>query len=152
MQIRKVRPDEWEQLRDLNVAVMEKNPEYDEDLIVDFAHTPRGERFFQEAIEREDGVCLVAEIDGRFIGYVSGGHKDIPYRKSKYFEIGNFGVLAEVKGKGVAKKLLDTITAWAKDQGYQKIYIECYAKNQEALSFYRKHGYGEIDVSLEREI
>lgn len=150
--IRPVRPEEWEKLRDLNIEIMVNNPSYDDDLIVDFASTPRGEQFFREAIERNDGCCLVAEEDGNFLGYVNGGTKDVPYRKSKYFEIENLGVIPDRKGTGLGSRLLESVIEWAKSNGYQKIYVESYANNQEALAFYRKHGFGDIDISLERRL
>lgn len=105
MNIRPVKPDEWEKLRDLNKLIFVNNPNFDEDLIVDFADTEIGEKFFKEAISTTEGVCLVAEEEGSWLGYTNGNHKPIPYRHSKYFEIENLGVIPDAKGKGVGKKL-----------------------------------------------
>lgn len=152
VKIRDVKPDEWEKLRDLNEKVMVNNSKYDDDLIVNFASTPRGEKFFKEAIERKNGCCLVAVENDEFIGYVNGGELNIPYRKSKYFEVENLGVIPEKKGTGLGSKLLEAVSNWAKKHGYEKIYLESYAKNEEAISFYRKHGFKDIDISLEKQI
>lgn len=144
--------EDWEKLRELNQKIFVNNPGFDEDLITDFAMTPEGEVFFKVGITREDGCCLIAEEDGRMVGYTNGGTKEIPYRKSKYFEIDNLGVIPEMKGKGIGKQLLETITSWAKEHGYQKTYVNCYAMNAEALDFYRKNGYEDIDICLEKAL
>ena len=99
--IRQATIEDWEKLRELNQKIFVNNSSFDEDLIVDFAMTPEGESFFKDAITRQDGCCLIAEEDGRMVGYTNGGTKDISYRKSKYFEIDNLGVTSEMKGKGL---------------------------------------------------
>jgi GNAT superfamily N-acetyltransferase len=150
--IRQVKLEELSKLRELNGKIMVNNPQYDDDLIADFANTSVGEQFFKESIIRKDGCCMVAEENGEFIGYANGGTKEIPYRKSRYFEIENLGVIPEKKGAGIGIQLLEAICSWAKTNGYQRIYLECYAKNSEALTFYQKHGFTNIDISLEKKI
>ena len=150
--IRQATIEDWGKLRELNQKIFVNNPSFDKDLIVDFALTPQGENFFKEGITRQDGCCLIAEENDHMIGYTNGGAKEIPYRKSKYFEIDNLGIIPELKGKGLGKQLLEAITSWAKDHDYQKIYVNCYAMNKEAIDFYRKNGYENIDICLEKAL
>ena len=128
------------------------NSEYDEDAVEDFAYTPQGEKYFKEAIRSRKGCFLIAEEDGQMIGYANGEEKEVSYRKNRYFEIDNLGVTPEKKKQGIGKKILDTITDWAKREGFQKIYLNCYVENREALDFYRSNGYLEIDICLEKKI
>ena len=152
MNIRRARPDDIDAIRCLNSKIFVNNAEYDNDMISEFAQTQAGKKYFQEAIIRQDGCFFVVEEDGVLVGYTNGGHKDIPYRQSRYFEIENLGIVPEMAGKGLGKALLDTITTWAKEHGYQKIYLESYIKNNHAIDFYRKNGYHDIDISLEKNI
>jgi len=152
IQIREATIDELPALLELNQKIFVKNPQFDRDLILDFSLTPEGIEYFKKEFKREDGCFLFAEQNGKLIGYVNGGSKKFAHRKSKYFEIDNLGVIPEEKGKGIGKLLLDKILEWAKRKDYQKIYLNCYAKNSEALSFYKKSGFNEIDIGLEKTL
>ena len=103
-------------------------------------------------IHNYNGCFFVAEDNDKIIGYASGGPKITPYRYSRYFELDLLAVHPESQQKGIGEMLLNEITSWAKDQGYQKIYVESYFKNTPAINFYKKHGYQEIDISLEKQI
>lgn len=150
--IRHATIDDLDQLLELNAKIFVMNPTFDDDLILDFPFTPQGKIFFTQSITQEDGCCLIAEEAGEMIGYTDGSAKEIPYRKSKYFEINNLGVIPKRKGHGLGKKLLEAVTQWAKNHGYQRIYVNCYAKNDEAVAFYKRNGYSEIDICLEKVI
>ena len=152
MIIRLARIDELDQIRQLNSKIFADNEKFDADIILDFALTETGKEYFVSAVTNVEGCFFVAEENRELIGYASGEPKAIPYRKSKYFEIDNLGVLPDKKRSGIGSKLLEAATQWAKDNGYQKIYIESYFNNAEAVAFYKKHGYQEIDISLEKTL
>ncbi|MBU0708273.1 GNAT family N-acetyltransferase [Patescibacteria group bacterium] len=149
---RKATTNDLQALKELNKRIFVNNPKYDDDAVEDFAHTPRGEKYFKEAIISKKGHFIIAEENGQMVGYANGGEKGNSNRKSKYFEIDNLGVIPEKKRQGVGTKILSAITNWAKKEGYQRIYLNCYAKNEEALDFYRCAGYSEIDICLEKII
>lgn len=152
MEIRSATIDDFENLVELNKAIYVNNPSFDDDLNPDFMDTKEGKEYIWESITDPNGICLVAEEDGKLLGYTSGSHKPFPWRKSKYFELINLGIIPEAKGKGLGKTLLDAIEKAAKASGYEKIYLDCYAKNVEALDFYRRNSFVEIDVSLEKKL
>jgi ribosomal protein S18 acetylase RimI-like enzyme len=152
MTIRPATTSDLENLRKLNSIIFIDNPKYDDDTIPNFAHTPTGKKYFQQAITKKDGCCFIAEDNDQLLGYINGSALDLPYRKSRYIEIENLGVIPSQQGTGLAQQLLDTITNWAKQHGYQKVYVESYIKNQRAVNFYHKHGFQDIDLSLEKKI
>lgn len=152
MSIRKATIADFEGLISLNETIFVDNPQFDDDLIDGFMQTTKGQIYLKNALEDSSSIFIVAEENEKFIGYANGMPMEIPYRKSKYFEIENLGVTPDQKGSGLANKLLGAITQEAKEAGYEKIYLECYAKNARALSFYRKHGFEDIDVCLEKTI
>lgn len=153
MTIRPATKKDIEPIRVLNTKIFEEiNTRCNPDIVPQFAQTQAGEKYFIDAFNRADGCFFVAENHEGLIGYVSGGAKPFTYRKSRYFEIDNLGVTPEYQNQGIGKQLLNTIASWAKDHGYQKIYIESYFKNTKAIAFYKKHGYQEIEISLEKEI
>lgn len=139
-------------LQKLNQKIMVNNAKFATDLLPDFEFTSAGEEFFQGMISCPGGCCLLAEEAGELIGYTNGQPKMMINRTQKYFEIDNLGVIPDRKGHGYGHLLLEEIFSWAKDQGYERVYLSCYAKNSEALAFYKKHGFAEIEVGLEREL
>ncbi len=48
--------------------------------------------------------------------------------------------------------MLNTLTMWAKDHGFQRLYVNSYAKNASAIQYYLNHGFYEIDRSFEKTI
>jgi len=150
--IRSATIDDLQALRSLNEQIFADNFKYDDDIILNFASTPKGKEYFKKAIKNKNGCLFIAEKNGQKIGYIDGGKKDISYRKSRYFEINDMGVIPEKRGQGIGKLLLQAATKWVKKNGYQRIYINCYAKNKKALSFYQRSGYSEIDICLEKKI
>jgi GNAT superfamily N-acetyltransferase len=152
MIIRKANKEDIEELRKLNYRIFGDAEKFDSDVIADYALTEDGGKWIEDAICNSKGCCLIAEENEEMIGYTSGLEKEMEYRKGKYFEIVNIGLIPEARGKGLGEKLLETIEEWAKNNGYNKVYLTCYAKNSQALSFYNKKGYEEIEVSLEKRI
>lgn len=137
----------------LNTQIFEDiNQSLDNDLVPHFSQTNQGIQYFKEAISNTQGCFFIAEDKDQLIGYTNGTPKDLPYRRSRYFEIENLGVLPQYQNQGIGTKLFNTITQWAKDHHFQKIYILSYAQNHTAINFYQKHGYQIVDLGLEKEI
>ncbi|OGK58937.1 hypothetical protein A3H84_04410 [Candidatus Roizmanbacteria bacterium RIFCSPLOWO2_02_FULL_40_13] len=74
------------------------------------------------------------------------------YKKSKYLEVENMGVIPEYRSKGIGAMLMENAKKWAKENGYQKLFVNSYFKNQKAIDFYKRNGFEEIDISLEVKI
>ncbi len=151
MNVRQAKPEEVEDIITLNTAIFrDLNLQFDRDYDQDFfSRTPEGQKYFIEAVENKDGCFLVAEKNGQLIGYANGERKKVFYRHGKYFEIDNVGVHPDWQGKGIGKQLLDTIIAWAKNQGYTKVYLQSYYNNDKAIQFYKNQGFEPIDIGLE---
>lgn len=153
MTIRNVLPNEWQALQVLNNEVFVDNSAYDPDLVTDWAHSEAGEQYFKELVEDKDCLCLVAENEeGKLVGYIAAAPKPISYRKSKYLEIDNMGVIPAYRSQGVGTELIQACKAWAIERGYQKLIINSYAANAKAIRFYKKSGFSEIDISLEVDL
>jgi ribosomal protein S18 acetylase RimI-like enzyme len=153
MKIRKAKINEWSNLQDLNNEVFLDNAKYDPDIIIDWAYSEAGEKYFKELVNDQKSLCIVAETDfGELVGYLAASPKEFGYRKSKYLEVDNMGVIPEYRSKGLGRELMDKAIEWAKENGFQKVYVCSYSENDKAIKFYEKCGYKKIDVSLEREV
>lgn len=59
-------------------------------------------------------------------------------------EIKRMYVRPQYRGKGYAKKLLSSLEAWAKEEGYEKAVLETGTKQSDAISLYKHLGYNLI--------
>ncbi|MFC1622320.1 GNAT family N-acetyltransferase [Patescibacteria group bacterium] len=150
--IRDATIEDLEDIKKLNTKIFSSNIKWDKDTVENFASTKQGEKYYTEALQRKDGCFFVCEEDGEMVGYANGGDKKEIGRKSRYFELDNVGVIPERLKQGIGKELLNKVNDWAKEKGFQKIYLNCYFANKGAIKFYKKAGYKEIDICLEKEI
>ncbi len=152
LKIRSAKITEVQYLQDLNDEVFIDNAKYDPDLKLDWAQSELGKKYFTELVSDPEQICLIAEDDGKPVGYIAASTKEFSYRLSRYLEIDNMGVIPQYRSKGVGSLLMKKLMEVAKKRGYQKIFVNSYFANTKAIAFYKKNGFGEIDVSLERKI
>ena len=152
MEIRAAQKDEVEKLQNLNQEVFMDNQKYDSDLVMDWAITEPGKQYFTDVLSDPESCCFIVEDSGKAIGYISCRARKISYRKSKYVEIDNMGVIPEYRSKGIGTKLIEKSLEWAKSKGYQKMFVNSYFYNTKAIQFYKKSGFSEIDLVLDRNI
>ncbi len=91
----------------------------------------------------EKTVYLIAEIDGATAGYAKL-RKDV--RESavtgdKCLEIARFYLLQEWLGRGVSAKLMRTVLDFAKENGFDTIWLGVWEYNFRAQAFYKKWGF-----------
>lgn len=150
--IRQATKDEFQLLQKLNNEVFIDNQKYDSDLDMDWAQSDKGREYFTDVLNNPDNCCLIAEEDGREIGYIAAVPKVVSYRKSKYLEIENMVVVPEYRSKGIGTLLISECLKWAKVQGYQKAIVNAYFDNRMAIEFYKRNGFTEIDINLEKHL
>ena len=150
--VRAAKKDECWKLQILNDEVFIDNAKYDSDLILDWATSDKGKKYFKKILLDKSALVLLAQENDKLIGYLTGRQKNLGYRKSKCIEIENMGVTSKYRSKGVGSRLINECISWAKKQGYKKVYVNSYFKNIQAISFYKRNGFNEIDISLEKDI
>lgn len=139
-------------LQDLNNELFIDNSQYDDDLILDWATSEKGQKYFTDLITNPTSFILIASDEKRDVGYIATKQKVMDYRKSKYLEIENTGVIPDYRSKGIGTMLIQKCLEWAKENGFQKMYVNAYFHNLRAISFYKKSGFGETDLGLNRNI
>lgn len=152
MIIRLATTNDVKTLQELNHEVFLDNYQYESDLIIDWAKSEAGEKYFRVLLEDASSCCLIAEENNQPIGYLAATHKDLNYHSDKYLEIDNMGVNPDYRSKGVGSELIKKCLNWAKDNSYQKVIVNTFFQNTKAISFYRKNGFTEIDITLQKEL
>jgi GNAT superfamily N-acetyltransferase len=82
-------------------------------------------------------AAFVAVIDDAVVGLVSG------HRTHRYGcdgELQWIDVIEDVRGRGIASKLLTTIAGWFVEQAATRICVNVDPENVAARKFYSKHG------------
>jgi len=90
---------------------------------------------FEELLNEDSWNALVAETDGRIIGYACFYFVDIEAH------LANIGVVEEYRRKSVAKRLLETILRRASENNCEYVILEVRPSGTAARAFYKKHGF-----------
>lgn len=94
----------------------------------------------QEALFHVNQTILVAEYDGRLVGYVAalGGH----WERNRHTATLIIGILQGYTGIGLGTRLMNAVEAWARQKGLHRLELTVMTHNEVALSLYDKMGYG----------
>jgi ribosomal protein S18 acetylase RimI-like enzyme len=98
------------------------------------------EQFLTDLLAHDD-VQLVALEGERVFGWC-----DIRRGRHEGFEhVGTLGMglLAECRGQGLGKRLLEAALAEARSRGLERVQLEVFASNAGAIALYRKAGFVE---------
>jgi ribosomal-protein-alanine N-acetyltransferase len=96
---------------------------------------PWPKSFFESDLGLPRTVGLVAQNDGRVIGYALATSADIE------FHITNVGVDPSFQRQGVASRLMDELQAIAATRGCSHAYLEVRVDNYPAIELYLKLGF-----------
>lgn len=101
------------------------------------------DRFFNEWLENP--TAYGAFENGQFLGYVEGTLEQWNNR----YRISNICVFEDtMRHSGIGTALMETIVKEAKDSGARMVVLETQSCNENAIAFYRKHGFDMIGFDL----
>ena len=147
--IRQATPADWRTIQKLNIEVFEDNYQYDDVLDLGWDTSFKGVAYFKKVTSNPKYYCIVAEIEGEPVGYLIGTERIYSYRTVRLAEIDNMGVTPAFRSKGIGIKLVEAYRQWAKEHGFDRLYVNAYYQNIKAIEFYKKCGLSPIDISLE---
>lgn len=89
-------------------------------------------------LDHDDRAILVAERDGRLVGYVSGVTSDAPaiYDRGAQLHVDGLYVVPAARREGVAEGLLERIERWADDRGCEYVGVTVHVDNDAARALY----------------
>jgi len=107
------------------------------------------EKYFEKTMEdvkKCNGKILLYEENKKIVGLVVGIVNndeviEFDFKAPKRGRITELIVAKEYRGKHIGKKLLDSMIDYLKSIGCQKIMIEVFGYNKNAINFYEKNGY-----------
>ncbi len=153
MQIRKAKLEDLKTLQDLNAKLFEKeHKEYDETLDSKWPYSKEGKKYFTERIQK--GCTLLAILNNKIVGYMAGGlSKPEVFRKiSPFAELETMFVLKEARNLGIGSKFIEEFFSWCKKKKIKRVKITATAQNEKAINLYRKYGFKDYVLILEKDI
>ena len=91
-------------------------------------------------------AVLVAEFDGRVIGWIDVG-LSFHLQSGTRAEIGGLVVAADSRGRGIGSQLLERAEQWAKEKGVEEVLLRSNAKRTDAHRFYLREKYTQTKTS-----
>lgn len=99
---------------------------------------PWSETTFRGLLRRRDSDLFVAELNGVIVGY------SVFWAVTDQGELGNVAVEKESRGKGIGRKLIETVLASAAERGVREIFLEVRKSNFSAQALYGTFGFYEV--------
>lgn len=150
--IRKTNSSDWEIIQELNNYVFLASKNQDDDLDMNWPFSETGIKYYKSAVSGKDYTCFIAADAHKPVGYVILTQKKYSYRKSKYIEIDNIGVIPEYRSKGIGKLLIDKTKEYAKSQHADRLFVSSYWLNKQGIKFYENNGFSPISIELEQKL
>ena len=107
--------------------------------------------WFQTRLEDNTYCILVAEYQQQILGLIEIQMRNTNHsllKSRRYGHIRDIVVDRAWRRQGVGRSLIYNAHQWAKRQEASSVEVIAFSFNQEALSFYRKLGYVDSDVTL----
>jgi len=94
-----------------------------------------------------DGHNVIEQIETVVIAYIDdrpAGCGCFKHYNDDSVEIKRMYVRPDSRGKGISRRILNELEAWAKSLGFVYVVLETGSKQQEALGLYKRAGYTNI--------
>lgn len=134
--VRRVAPDQWQQLRDIRLAALRDAPDA-------FASTYEREAAFDEATwrSRTQSSAQFFAIDGEQIVGIAAGYHDPVDCAPDERSVVSMWVAPSHRGQGIVALLVDAIADWARHDGAAALRLDIATGNDSARQAYLRAGF-----------
>jgi ribosomal protein S18 acetylase RimI-like enzyme len=109
--------------------------------------------WFVKQTEEEGASALVAEIDGKVVGYALGIVRQHPrvFARRAYGEINDIAVSSAYQRCGIGQALFESLLEWFKSREIERIETKVATSNEVSSGFWRKMGFKPYLETLVKE-
>lgn len=120
-----------------------------------------GRVFLNKALDKvaeHHGKFILVEADNKIVGFIAGiikvreGDDLLEGYPSTYGEVIELYVEEKYREQHIGSELMKKIEKYFQEKNCDAVFIEVFAPNTNARSFYAKHGYGERDIFLIKQL
>ncbi|MFC3505245.1 GNAT family N-acetyltransferase [Micromonospora krabiensis] len=137
IEMRVLTPDEWRVWRELRLDALATAPYAFGARLSDWQGDGDREERWRGRLAIPGSHNLVATLDARAVGMVSGVHTD----DVGVVELISMWVHADARGRGVGDALVDSVVQWARKAGATRLRLAVTPGNEAAVRLYRRHGF-----------
>ncbi len=116
----------------------------------------REKDYYLGLIADENAALLVAQAGGEAVGLVHAVVREPPaipiFVPRRYAIVDEIVVKSGFQNRGIGRRLMDEIQAWAVAKGATSIELNVYEFNATAVSFYESLGYQTLSRKMSREL
>lgn len=153
MLIRRAGIDDVEQLRLLYQELEEDGVRYQPE---HFVVGERSNEFFQSVFESADQDILVAEEDGKILGFshvmILEQKKVACLKPETLLYIQDLDVLESRRSQGIGTLLMEASKRYGKEHGVDFIRTQVFPQNIDGMRFYEKNGFREMMKTIESSL
>ena len=153
MLIRRAGIDDVEQLRLLYQELEEDGVRYQPE---HFVVGERTNEFFQSVFESADQDILVAEEDGKILGFshvmILEQKKVACLKPETLVYIQDLDVLESRRSQGIGTLLMEASKRYGKEHGVDFIRTQVFPQNIDGMRFYEKNGFREMMKTIESSL
>jgi len=137
----------WKEIMDYHMKI--SNIDFE---LVDDA-TEIFKKLFETNVRSINKKVIVAEEDGRIIGYMMGAIEKRPpvFKTTHRAFITDTGVTVSKRNLGIGTKLFNAFSSWAKEKGMKFISLAVVFENEIGIGFWKKQGF-ETMLLLQRKM
>ncbi|MFI6773659.1 GNAT family N-acetyltransferase [Nocardia sp. NPDC050412] len=138
-----VDPDDWKVWRRLRLEALADAPDAFTSRLVDWQGDGDREERWRARLSLTGSCNLIAELDGRPVGMVSG----FPGLRDGVVELGTLWVSRIARGQGVGDCLVEAVKQWAIQMSAEVLLLTVSPRNEHAIALYRRNGFDDAELA-----
>jgi GNAT superfamily N-acetyltransferase len=109
-----------------------------------------GRPWIEGLLASPDALVLVAAgRDGTVVGHLIGHfNASSPMWTGPRSELVSTYVSPAHRGRGIGGRFVADFLGWSRDRGAERFHVSAYAANEDAVRFYRRHGFAPLSIEL----
>ena len=139
MDVRRLRPDEWQAFRDIRLRALADSPDAFGATLDDASSRTDAE--WQARAEQSDGAIFVVDGPAGFVAMASGGPAPNVPDSAAIF---GMWVDPSARREGLGTALIEAVKAWAIETGYPRLGLGVTTTNAPAIALYERLGFVDI--------
>lgn len=139
--VRKLKKEDVDQISAIYGGIIQKSVHPDFDKLI------------EKHAQRDEDICLVAELDGKIVGFMISYILTLGFGIEKSAWIATLGVKPEYMGQDIGKNLALKIFEYYKSEGIENVYTSVRWDSPDLLSFFKTMGFDRSNfINLHKRI
>ena len=155
--VRRATREDAKKIAEFSVALAEQHYGYDQVRFTRLITQDGAVAYYGGRTDSENAAVLVAEIDGRVVGFAYMEYEPVLYAElaTEVAWLHDIYVEPNAQGSGAGRELLDAIKSEAQRLGANKVLLSVSVKNESAQQFFERSGFRttmhEMMLAIEKE-